>query len=68
MRAKKVNVKIFNAYIVEVGSGKVDVFENFEHIAIKAKSKDKAWEQALHIAFDNLFSSGKMVVVEEEKF
>ena len=55
-------MKIFDAYIIEVGEGNID---EFEHIAIKAETKDKAWERALYIAFSDLFSTRKMVVVEE---
>jgi hypothetical protein len=55
-------MKIFKAYIIEIGQGQIKSYEQF---SIKANSRKVAWDNAILIAFPHLLSSGKMVVLDE---
>ncbi|WP_294961466.1 hypothetical protein [Sulfurimonas sp.] len=57
-------MKIFTAKVIDVSRGKIGLTEQF---VIKTNSKARAWEEAILIAFTDLFSTGKMITIQEQE-
>ncbi len=56
-------MKIYDAFIINIGNGDIGTYEQF---VIKASSKAAAWDNAVSIAFSDLFATGKMIIVHEK--
>ena len=56
-------MNIYIAYIIQIGGGEVKSHEEF---SIKANSRAEAWDNAISMAFNDLFATNKMIVLVDD--